>query len=289
MLYALAPIFLYSIYLYGWRPAVIAVIVFACGILTEFIVEKKRNKKVSEAVLVTCALFSLSLPPGIPLWMPPIGIVFAVLLGKEVYGGFGRNIFNPAITGRLFLYITFPTAMTSAWVNAGNWGMAADTVTSATPLETLRNGALPDLMGLIFGFRTGSIGEGAVFLIVLAAVYLMATKTASWRIIVSTLASAIVLQFVLFYAGVPKALPPLHGTLSGSLLFISVFMATDPVSAPKNTKSQWIFGILIGATTIIVRSFSLFAEGASFGILIGNTFASLIDEAFSKKKKGAQA
>jgi Na+-transporting NADH:ubiquinone oxidoreductase subunit B len=247
---------------------------------------KTRKKKVSEAGLVTSALYALSMPPLVPLWVAALGIVFGVLFGKCIYGGFGRNIFNPAITGRLFVYITFPSSMTTAWMNPGAFGRSVDTVAAATPLAQMRSGAIPETVKLITGIRSGSLGESAVILIVLAAAYLIYTKTASWRIILSTALSFFLLSSALFLAGVPGSFPPLESLLSGSVLFVIVFMATDPVTGPKKNGAQYIYGILIGSVTCLVRVFSLFPEGTSFGILIGNTFASLMDEWFTPRKKG---
>ncbi len=279
VLYALAPILLFSLYLYGLRALLILAFVFAAGIVTELLFMKTRGKKVSEAVLVTCALYGLSMPPGVPVWIAVVGIVFAVLFGKCVYGGFGRNIFNPAITGRLFVYMSFPSYMTSAWLPAGNFGLnKADALTSVTPLGMMRAGELPGLPSLLTGIHPGSIGESAVILILLGAAYLIYTKTASWRIMISTTGSFLILSGGLFYLGLAPDFPPLQGMLSGSFLFVMVFMATDPVSAPKKPQAQYFYGLLIGTVTALVRIFSLFPEGTSFGILMGNTFASLIDE-----------
>lgn len=287
MIYSLIPIMIFSIYLYGLRSLLIHLVVFTAGIATEYLFMKTRGKKVSEAVLVTCALYALSMPPMVPLWIALIGIVFGILFGKCIFGGFGRNIFNPAIAGRLFVYISFPSFMTSAWKVPGRFGREAlDTVSTATPLETMRNGALPELKSLLLGVRSGSLGESAIILIVLAAVYLIYTKTASWRIILSSFSSFILLSIILFFAGVPSSFPPTEALLSGSVLFVIVFMATDPVSAPKKNQAQIIYGILIGSVTCLVRTFSLFPEGTSFGVLMGNTFASLMDEWFTQKKGG---
>ena len=128
------------------------------------------------------------------------------------------------------------------------------------------------------------MGETSVALILVAAVYLIATKTANWRIILATLASAAALSAALFFSGVAAALPPLAGLLSGSMVFVAVFYATDPVSAPKKKAAQWAYGLLIGFTAILVRTFSLFPEGTSFGVLLGNTFASLLDQVLAPKK-----
>ena len=287
VVYSLIPIMIFSIYLYGIRSILIHLVVFAAGILTEYLFMKSRGKKVSEAVLVTCALYALSLPPMVPLWIAVIGIVFGVFFGKCIYGGFGRNIFNPAITGRLFIYICFPNYMTSAWKIPGRFGLIPpDAVTMATPLEQMRNGVLPELNSLILGIRPGSMGESSVILIILAAVYLIFTKTASWRIILSTFLSFSILSFILFAVGVPSSFPPLESILSGSFLYVTVFMATDPVSGPKKNQAQYLYGILIGSVTCLVRVFSLFPEGTSFGILMGNTFASLFDQWFTPANGG---
>jgi Na+-transporting NADH:ubiquinone oxidoreductase subunit B len=271
--------------MYGVRLLFLSIFVYGFGILTEYIMEKSKKRKVSEAVLVTCTLFVLSLPPATPWWIASIGIIFGVLFAKEVYGGFGRNIFNPAISGRLFIYITFPNIMTQAWRQPGNFGrMMSDTMTSATPLQTLANGESIGLFNAFFGLHPGSMGEGPVFLIIIAAIFLIFTKTASWKIMLSTFLSAGILTGFFSIIGIQQTLHPLEFLMSGSLIFVTVFMATDPVTAPKNETSKWFYGIIIGVTAILVRSFSLFPEGTSFGVLMGNTFAALLDTAFAKKK-----
>ncbi|HOV38210.1 MAG TPA: RnfABCDGE type electron transport complex subunit D [Spirochaetales bacterium] len=287
VLYSLIPIVLFSLYLYGIRPLVILLVSIILGTATEYIMEKGRNKKVSEAVLVTSTLFALSLPPKTPLWVVAVGIVFAVFMGKEVYGGFGRNIFNPAITGRLFIYITFPNILAASWMAPGKFGSYADVVSAATPLGIIRAGntSTLNLLDLFLGFKGGSIGEGSILLILLAGIYLVFTKTASYRIILGTVLGSLGLSFGLDAFGVQGAFPALYSLFSGSVLFVAVFMATDPVSAPKRASSQWIYGILIGIVSIILRLYSAFPEGTSFALLLSNTFASLIDELTTPKAK----
>jgi Na+-transporting NADH:ubiquinone oxidoreductase subunit B len=172
---------------------------------------------------------------------------------------------------------------------AGAFGMGAqvgvDTITAATPLAVLRSGQTPEFLDLLLGFRGGSIGESSMVLIILAGIYLIATKTAQWRLIVSTLVSAAVLQSVLYFAGVTPNMPPQYALFSGSLMYISVWMVTDPVSGPNKKPSQLVYGLIIGTVTILVRNFAGFPEGTSFGILMGNVFASLLDEIFPKPKK----
>ncbi len=284
----------FATFLYGWRVLAINALVLALGILTEWLFERARGKKVSEAVIVTSLLFGLSLPPLVPFWIAAVGIVFAVAVGKAVFGGFGRNIFNPAITGRLFVYISFPTLMQRSWMAPRvpeffTNLVGFDAVTSATPLDIMRTGGQEALnfWHLFFGFRLGTAGESAIWLILIAGIYLSVTKTAQWRLIVSTFLTAAALHVIFFVTGLSDLAPHL-ALVSGSILFVSVFMATDPVSAPNKPAGQWLYGFIIGGTTVLIRTFAGFPEGTSFGVLLGNTFAGLIDEimpAAKKKKK----
>ncbi|MDW8139442.1 RnfABCDGE type electron transport complex subunit D [Pseudothermotoga sp.] len=283
MLYALAPIYAFAVFAYGFRVILLSLIVFPTGIFVEYLFERAKRKPVSEAVLVSCALFVLAMPPKVPLWIATLGIAFGIAFGKCVYGGFGRNVFNPAITGRLFIYITFPAFMTAGWISPSLFGI--DAVSSATPLELLREGVQVKLSSLFLGWRAGSIGEAPIFLMILSALYLVFTRTASWRIIVSTFGSATILSFLLDLLNAPKALPVVPAVLSGSLLFVSIFMATDPVSSPRKVKAHWLFGTIVGVSGVLVRTFSLFPEGWSFAIMIANSFAPLLDELMQDKKK----
>ncbi len=283
VVYSLFPIYLAAVFFYGIYFFIVSIAVFAAGIMTEYLFMKYYGKKISEAVLVTCMIYLLSLPPEVPVWIAATGIVFGVLFGKCVYGGFGRNIFNPAITGRLFIYITFPGKMTSLWTVPSFFGFGKiDGIASATPLYMMRQGEIPELLNLFTGLRTGSAGEGFTVLIILAAVYLIYTKTANWKAIASTLASFLVFSTLFFLIGAENSFPPIHAVLSGSILFVAVFMVTDPVSAPKKPQAILVYGLMVGGIAALVRTFSLFPEGTSFGILIGNTFASLFDEWFPK-------
>lgn len=296
VLYALAPIAVFAVWLYGLRVLAVLAVSLAVGVLVEYLFEKKKGGKVSEAVLVTATLFALSMPPAAPLWIVAIGIAFAVFMAKEVYGGFGRNIFNPAIAGRLFVYISFAGVLGSSFYEPGNFGSAAgsligriDALTTVTPLATLRDGAQVSLIGLLTGIRPGSIGESSVILIAGAAIYLLVTKTAQWRLMLSTIVGGIITAGILILVGIPAALP-LESLLAGSFLFVAVFMSTDPVSAPKKQPAQLAYGLLIGTVVVVIRTFSLFPEGTSFAILLGNTFASLFDkQATTRAKRKAEA
>lgn len=290
VLLALLPVGLMSVYLFGWRHVVMGLVVALAGALAEYLVMRTINKektKISEAVFVTAALFTLSLPPQTPIWIAVVGMVFGIVFGKAAFGGFGRNIFNPALVARCFIYIAFPTQMTMQWAQpfAGLPGgfaqwlpqAAADTASSVTPIITLNaGGAAAPLGSMLLGTIAGSLGETSALLILLAGAFLVYKKVASWQIMVSTIGSAGLLSAALYFTGVTHA-SPLFVLLSGGLMFGAIFMATDPVSAPKDKTAQWLVGILIGVITVVIRSFSLFTEGMMFAILIANAVTPLIE------------
>ena len=307
VLYALAPIALWSVYLYGWRSLAMILVSVLFGVLTEYIYLKKttdpkKKVKITEAVLVSSVLYAMGMPPALPLWMAAVGIILAILLGKMVFGGFGRNLFNPAITGRLLMYLTFSGPMTSQWFMPGAFGTKFDGSTTATPLLRLRStgealGSISDIntgtgnawwYDLLFGFRGSSIGEGATILVLAGAVYLLFTKTANWRLMLSGLIGFLVPSIlfspqVLNMQPLAPSIDPIVSLLSGSFLFVCVFMLTDPVSAPNKRPSLWYYGIIFGLVTVLIRYFApSFPEGTSFGILIANVCAPYIDELFPK-------
>lgn len=299
VLISLLPILLLSTYLFGLRTLVLLAVVTITGILCEYGIMRLINgskAKVSEAVLVTCLLFTLSLPPSVPYWVAMVGIAFGVVFGKCVFGGFGKNIFNPALVGRCLIYVSFPAHMTVAWSRPFTdfpgglirWSGGADALTSATPMLTFnKEGIMTDYFQLFLGNIAGSLGETSALLIIIAAIYLIATKTASWKIIVSTIGSFAVLSSILYFTGAIQT-DPLFSVLSGGFLFAAVFMATDPISAPKQETSKIIYGVLIGVTALIIRSFSLFTEGIMFAVLIVNAFVPLIErnvKAYKNRKK----
>lgn len=292
---SLIPIILASTYYFGLRVLLLLFVVNLFGIGTEYIYEKRNNKKVTEAVLVTGILYTLTLPPSTPYWIAVVGIIFAVLFGKMVFGGFGKNIFNPALVGRAFIYVSFPEPLTISWTNVStsfpggfaryiNQGIEA--VSSATPMLAYREaGTMFPPLDLIIGKVSGSIGETSTILIVLAGVYLLYTKVAAWQTMAGCLTGFLGLSTILYLSGVSQVLNPIYGLLSGGFLFATVFMATDPISSAKTKAGKWIYGIIIGVVTVIIRGFALFAGGAMFAILMGNTFAPIIDEAINAYKR----
>ncbi len=286
VVYALIPLVLVSIYFFGWRSLVLTCVVLICGIGTEAFFTFNQGKPVTSAVLVTCLIFSLSLPPTVPVWMAVIGIVAGVALGKMMFGGFGLNVFNPAMVGRCFIYITFPLQMTNQWVKPFReglggltaWSGTLDTLTSATPLAVLREGTTIPLQDLFFGFTSGSLGETSALLIGIGGLFIIYKKAASWRLALSCLLGGAIFTLILRTAGLEQ-IPTMVSTLTaGSFLFGALFVVTEPVSAAKTKLGQWIYGGVIGALVVILRGFSNFSEGVMFSVLIMNALAPLLDQ-----------
>jgi len=287
VLYALIPIILFSIFLFGWRVLAIILISNLFAFLTEFLfIRKKKFGKVSMAVFVTGTLLALTLPPTIPFWMVAVGAIIAICFGKMVFGGFGMNVFNPAIVGRTFIYISFPNAMPMQWLKpftkfpgGFSYWQNNGLITSATPMIEYGNtNKITDLPQLFLGTISGSMGETSAILILLAGIYLIITKTAKWQPILSVLVSFAIFTF-LFYR-----INPLQFMLSGGLMFGAIFMITDPVSMPKNKMAIWLYGILVGFLTVLIRKFSLFTEGFMFALLLGNTFMPIIEFGLNNAK-----
>lgn len=301
VLYALIPLILASVYFFGWRSLLVIAVSCAAGVFAEWLFKRSGKKPVTEAVFVSAVLYSLTLPPAVPLWIAALGIIFGIIFGKEVFGGFGRNVFNPALVGRAFVYVCFPAAMTTEWSQNLSGGLGgflhyaaplADVSTSATPLLFFKNTqTYSSIIDLILGTTGGALGETSALLMLLGGAYLVFTKTADWKIIAATLCGFLSASYLFFFLGSATTPQPLWGLFSGGLLFGAVFMATDPISAPKTKEARWAYGLLIGVITVIIRSFSLFSGGVMFAILIANTFAPLLDEIVKalKAKPSAQA
>ncbi|MBN1835466.1 MAG: RnfABCDGE type electron transport complex subunit D [Spirochaetales bacterium] len=288
VLYALVPAVLGSVYLFGWRSLVILAISNAVGFLTEYLFLRPRKEPVSSAVFVSNFIFALSLPPTIPYWMVALGILFGVLFGKMVFGGFGKNVFNPAMVGRAFLYVSFGVQLTSRWVQpfwsfpGGFARYAADAVSQATPLGLAGGGAgasaAPSWLALLLGNVSGSLGETSAILLVLGGIYIIWKKAAAWQIVVGGLGGFLAADTVFWLAGVPGALMPLYALLAGSFVFGVLFVITEPVSASQTTNlGRWIYGLFFGIMVVVIRTFSAWAAAVMFATLLANMFAPILD------------
>lgn len=271
---ALLPVTLASIYLWGLRVVAIIAVSYIFGGLVEVAFAVTRKKEIHEGFLVTGLIFPLTLPPTVPLWVVAVGAMFGVLFGKEAFGGTGRNIFNPAIVGRIFLSIAFPKIMTTHW----QLPFTIDAITQATPLALLKNqGISTSYNALLFGQAPGCIGETFRIGIIAGGLFLILIRIVDWRIPFAYLAAVCIFSFLgnhLFHA---QFAPALFQILSGGLLLGAFFMATDPVTSPFTKQGKWIAGILLGVLTVLIRGLSGYAEGVMFSILLVNAFTPLID------------
>lgn len=281
---ALGPAIAAGVYFYGLRVLAVIMVSYVFGGLTEVLFSVFRKKPVYEGFFVTGMIFPLILPPTIPLWMVAVGVIFGVFFGKEVFGGTGRNIFNPALVGRVFLSMAFPSYFATMWQEpfVKGWGgivnFVGDTITSATPLITFKSSQImAELPTLFFGTAAGSIGETFRLGIIIGGLLLVMTKIADWRIPFAYLLSVYVFSFLGSNLAAEQFAPPLFQLLSGGLLFGAFFMATDPVTAPLTSEGRWIYGLLLGVLTVLIRGLSGFAEGVMFAILLMNAVAPLID------------
>ena len=256
----------------------------AVGGLCEVVFAAVRNHEVNEGFLVTSMLYALTLPPSIPLWQVGLGIAFGVVIGKEVFGGTGKNFLNPALTGRAFLFFAYPAQLSgdSVWV-------AVDGYSGATPLALAASGGVEAITGsgvtyaqTFFGGIAGSLGSTSTLACLAGAAFLIATRVASWRIITGVFLGMVGTATLLNVVGSdtnPMFAMPWYWHLSlGGFAFGMVFMATDPVSAAMTNTGRWIFGALIGFMTVMIRVVNpAFPEGIMLAILFSNLFAPLID------------
>lgn len=285
---ALLPCVLASFYFFGLRVLAIIVVSYAAGGAVEVLFAVVRKDQINEGFLVTGLLFPLILPPALPLWMVAVGVAFGALVGKELFGGTGRNIFNPALVGRCFLALAYPRAMSSNWIRpvAEFPGRllqyvsvsSVDAVSSATPLGMAKHNQLASLSDLFFGNVPGSAGETCALAAIVGGVFLLLTRVANWRTVAGVLGSFVLLAGALYWHEPARFATPLWHLLAGGLLFGAFFMATDPVTSPTTNWGKWAYGAIIGSTTVLIRNFTGYVEGVMFAILLGNIAAPILDE-----------
>ena len=276
----------------------IVVVVYVFGFAWETLFASVRKHEMTEGVLVTCALLPLTLPPTIPLWQAAMGISFGVVIGKEIFGGTGRNFLNPALTGRAFLYFAYPAQNSgdAIWTVLRDGGAApVDAVSGATPLSiaatTEPSGDVLSAFSdagystakLFFGLYPGSIGGTTALLSIVGAAFLIVLGIASYRIIfgcmLGLLCTGWLLNLVAAGGSAPYlALNPLYHLIIGGSMFAFAYMATDPVSAAHMQGARWVYGFGIGALTVLIRVFNpAFPEGVGLAVLFMNLFAPLLD------------
>ena len=279
----------------AWTVLPLVIVSYGVGLIVEFIFAVIKGHEVEEGYLVTGMLVPLIVPVDIPLWMLAVAVIFGVVIGKEVFGGTGMNILNPALTIRAFLFFAYPTWMSGdkVWVyEAVERAGKPDAISGETVLGSLAQGnpAGYDVMDMFYGFIPGSIGETSTLLILLGGLFLIFAKIGSWRIMVSSVLGALIMGLI--FNGVVSAewitesskFYALMNTdfwmhlLIGGFAFGTVYMATDPVTASQTNKGKWIYGFLIGFISIMIRVFNpAYPEGVMLAILLMNVFAPTID------------
>jgi Na+-transporting NADH:ubiquinone oxidoreductase subunit B len=291
VLWALLPSAFAGIYFFGWRVLLLYVVVHIAGFLSEYAFARHYKQQVSSSVFVTNMLFAMIAPPSLPLWMAVVGIVFGVVFGKMVFGGFGKNIFNPALVGRAFIYVTFAVYMTGMWYEpfgglaGGLLSYAPDSITSATVLSEGQGTMSSVWLNAFLGNISGSAGETSALAIILGGLYLVIKKVASKEIIITTVIGLLIPQTLFWYFGVNNAIDPLTAMLTGGFMLGLFFMTTDPVSAPKTNIGKILYGLFIGSITSVIRTFSVWPEGMMFAILLGNMLGPITDYAINEQKK----
>lgn len=278
-----------------WKIIPLVIVSYGVGLGIEFLFATIKNHEVEEGYLVTGMLVPLIVPVDIPLWMLAVAVAFGVVIGKEVFGGTGMNILNPALTIRAFLFLAYPTWMSGdkVWVQGAVESVGTvDAISGETILGGLAQGnqLSYSIMDMFYGFIPGSIGETSTLLILLGGLFLIFTKIGSWRIMLSSVIGAIVMGLIFnslidanvidqgskFYT--LMSTPYWQHLIIGGFAFGTVYMATDPVTASQTNKGKWIYGFFIGVLSILIRVFNpAYPEGVMLAILLMNVFAPTID------------
>ena len=291
-----------SVYYFGIGMVIVSMASILSCILFEYLIQKYMMKvkptHLDGSALLTGLLLAFCLPTNMPFWMVMIGALAAVGIGKMTFGGLGNNIFNPAIVGRVFLFISFPVAMT-AWPEAGQWMSYTDVITGPTPLGLMKEGLasktvgelmpeVPSYLHLFMGKMMGSAGEVSALALLIGMFYLMYKKIISWHIPLSILGTVFVFSGILWLANPDRFADPLFHLLSGGLMLGAIYMATDYVTSPMTQKGMIIYGIGIGIVTVLIRIFGAYPEGVQFAILIFNGFTPLINKFVKPKRFGKE-
>ncbi len=293
---ALLPTLLFAVYVFGLVALVTIVAGSVTCLLTEHLLCRVNGKTSSindGSVLITGLIYSLTLPPGLPLWMVCLGAVIAVALGKLMFGGLGCNLFNPALVGRAFLQAAFPSAMTT-WYPAMSVDRfthlpssslafpfttpSYDVVSGATPLAAMKfEHLLTDSGSLFLGLSSGSIGETSSLLILAGGLYLIARRRMRWQIPAGIFGAVILLSAITHNIAPEVYPPPTFMLFSGGLMLGAMFMATDPVASPITPRGGFVYGVLIGAMVVVIRLWGGMPEGVMYAILFANAASPYID------------
>lgn len=277
---AMIPASVYGVYQFGLKALCILLVTVAGAVLSEYVYESLMGKPITimdGSALVTGMILGLNMPPEIPLWIPFLGSIFAIIVVKQIYGGLGQNFMNPALAARCFLLISFANQMSA---------FKLDGVSGATPLSVLKNGGSVDVAAMFVGRIPGTIGEVSVIALLIGAVYLLVKKVISIRIPAAYLISFAVFVFIFGQHDPAYVLAHLCG---GGLIFGAFFMATDYVTSPITPNGQLVYGVCLGLLTGIFRIFGPSAEGVSYAIIFCNLLVPLIEKVTMPTPFGREA
>lgn len=280
---AMVPAAVYGVYQFGLKALCILLVTMAGSVLSEYVYESLMGKPITVmdgSALVTGMILGLNMPPEIPLWIPFLGSIFAIIVVKQIYGGLGQNFMNPALAARCFLLISFANQMSA---------FKLDGASGATPLSVLKNGGRVDVAAMFVGKIPGTIGEVSVIALLIGAAYLLYKKVISIRIPAAYIITLAVFVFIFGEHDLGYVMAHICG---GGLIFGAFFMATDYVTSPITPNGRIAFGVLLGILTGLFRLFGGSAEGVSYAIIIGNLMVPLIEKvtlpaAFGKEGKKA--
>jgi len=299
---SMLPAFLVSVYFFGLGMIIVTTVSIVSCILFEYLIQKYILKvpttHLDGSALLTGLLLAFCLPANIPFWMVMIGALVAIGIGKMTFGGLGNNIFNPALVGRVFLFISFPVALTS-YPEPGQWLKYTDATTGATPLGILNEGLgestaselmreVPGYMDLFVGNMMGSAGEVAALALLIGLIYMLIRKIISWHIPVTILGTVAVFTGILWLINPDQFADPVFHLLTGGLMLGAIYMATDYVTSPMTKKGMIIYAVFIGILTVLIRVFGAYPEGVQFAILIMNAFVPLLNKYFKPKRFGKE-
>ena len=283
---ALSPAVAASIYFFGLQAVKLIGVCSLASLAAEYIFLWLRGKSFPKepSALLSGLLLALVLPPTLPLWSAALGAVFAIIVGKQIFGGLGYNIFNPALIGRAFLAATFPVLMTT-WVKP--FSLAA--ITTATPLGLMRfESQSTSLIKLFYGHVGGSLGETSALALLIGGAYLLIRRYIDWRTPLSYLGTVALLSGIFYLISPHQYGTPLFSLLAGGLMLGAFFMATDPVTTPVTKLGRWIFGLGAGIVVVVIRNWGGYPEGVMFSILLMNAFTPLLDRYIKPKVFGSK-
>jgi Na+-translocating ferredoxin:NAD+ oxidoreductase subunit D len=271
-----------GVFIFGFCALYVIIASVLAAVITEWatLAIRKKEMTISDgSAVLTGLLLAYNLPPSVPLWLPVVGSIFAVAIGKQIFGGLGHNIFNPALAGRAFLMVSWPVYMIT-W-ESPRW--EADAITSATPLYLLKHKSAEAMQGITYldlflGNRGGCIGEVCILALLIGAAYLVLKKYISWHIPAAYIAVVALLSWIFNGFNALFTGDALSFVLAGGLILGAFFMATDYVTSPLSSRGKIIFGMACGLLTFIIRKFTGYPEGVSYAILIMNAFVPVIDK-----------